>query len=1536
VTIVEPESLRSAECDSPETAERFIEELRRARDRDATQDTHAAIETLVANSAPWAWLWVFELVQNALDAGAKRIRVSRSERGVHFEHDGTERLLMKHVEGLCGLGRSTKGLMTVGFMGIGFKSVFHRFRRVAVSAGLWRFGFHIRVHEGYEGARIPEWFDAVRPFWDGAIEPPADGFTTRFDLEDAWIEGEPWLNDLAHLANRDDLTPLAVLGLRRLASAPSELDPEASGQRAVAGHEALTLEIVDDTWTVWHDATAREVRVEGPNASKCRRWLVLRQQYRPNPAALRRFVEVRRSLDRNIANDRRVVEREVLALVPLDEDGIPLRRARGNAYATLPTAEKVPFAMDLQADWFVDLARRGLREIEGDAWQEQILAQVPALIRAYLEWARELPRQRLADALELLARVSDDSSRIAAVLAQEERVSKLRSGLDDLAFVPVLADGVATHTTGSQARTLPRAFDDPFAIAPDLRADTLFGHPVVDASAVGDRAREFFLWMGWCGVLGPGDVLWPAGLEEWWTTRSSDKARDDDLFRLWAALTRASGWESLPSVRTDSGKWVRPGDLRRFNEAPPEDAQLGGAEVRRALGDRLPHPDEVVSGVVRARVHARAPGSDWIARHEKVDTLADAICEAYASIAGEVQRDYAAFFALPVWALSRGAHRHDLVRLVLSESGEALPPREVLLACDGVPAADARRALFPGVPVLDARYLANAPDRPALIAFLAAAGLRGRLDLVERGEHVSDAHTVAQKIGVTGGIGASNSWGYTVLDVDFAGSVALAAALPSAVCAWLELEWPALVGRGRKRARWKNYSEYVVAGKALASWTDRLQSLAWVRCEDGEYRRPTDVLAERTPDHDDAPVATISPELIAALATEGVRWGRDIPKAPALRRLRQPGRRFAADELAVVLDDALAWIEAHPDDRAMLAASLPDVDLEGRPLARWVRTLGPSGTARSRLDDWVGVLPPSLAERLSHVPGYVVSETTTAAMALAFLRHVWDEVASGVEPKRERREFLRPAYRYVVEDTEARAELRRDIPARPDSVFFFAGRDGWVRASEQPVIDDVADERIAAALTPSRPKLRPSHFMDDDSAHLVAIAGMLGLARVSDLAAERLQVVGRAPEPTWGVQLRVLLDLLARSRSQEPLRALRNVIWVEAITLRVGSDVIDLGARIDETTGTLAVVVDRSRWTTDVVPLLVARHRLSQNGVACAMLALASASVGDPSSFVASARRLARELDVDVAGILGLTEDPTLGPTQFAPGSGSGPDDASHDPNAPAATTAPAPASPPAGAAQGSPSGTPTPANGVTPSATESAHDERLPESGDTAGTVEFDGRCFESVEAATAALAPKLDTLGVAAPKPVVPAKPPSDRVARQPADYTLTSGDGRGALSSRSQVVGRLGEIYARRWLREAPGRRVDARIVDVSTTALRAAGAYPKSYVPPDMSISPGCDLLVFEDGDDALPVGYEIKSRGDNGPIEFTWSWRQEQACRRAKDGPPDPYWPLARYRVLVISDLLAPDKDPEVVILEASDCLDGAEATGWVVRAIPAP
>lgn len=132
---------------------------------------------------PNPWLYVAELLQNAIDEGATRISISIAEdQNLIFEHNG-KAFSLADVEALCARGVSAKGANTVGFMGVGFKSVFRSFEHVQVSSGPWRFALTVPIHKGDEyGDQQRHWLGAVLPVSDSSIEIPSSGMTCRFVL----------------------------------------------------------------------------------------------------------------------------------------------------------------------------------------------------------------------------------------------------------------------------------------------------------------------------------------------------------------------------------------------------------------------------------------------------------------------------------------------------------------------------------------------------------------------------------------------------------------------------------------------------------------------------------------------------------------------------------------------------------------------------------------------------------------------------------------------------------------------------------------------------------------------------------------------------------------------------------------------------------------------------------------------------------------------------------------------------------------------------------------------------------------------------------------------------------------------------------------------------------------------------------------------------------------------------------------------------------------------------------------------------------
>ncbi|SHH81152.1 sacsin N-terminal ATP-binding-like domain-containing protein [Desulfofustis glycolicus] len=108
--------------------------------------------------------FVFELLQNAEDAGATRILFSLFDDRLEVTHDG--RLFNERdVRGVCGVGEGTKAedLTQIGKFGIGFKSVY------AYTATP-------EVHSGGEGFRIENY---VRPY-AVTSKPAGNSWTTLF------------------------------------------------------------------------------------------------------------------------------------------------------------------------------------------------------------------------------------------------------------------------------------------------------------------------------------------------------------------------------------------------------------------------------------------------------------------------------------------------------------------------------------------------------------------------------------------------------------------------------------------------------------------------------------------------------------------------------------------------------------------------------------------------------------------------------------------------------------------------------------------------------------------------------------------------------------------------------------------------------------------------------------------------------------------------------------------------------------------------------------------------------------------------------------------------------------------------------------------------------------------------------------------------------------------------------------------------------------------------------------------------------------
>ena len=194
----------------------IVERVRGKNENDYRGGARRAVQKLLSASLPHPWTYVYELTQNALDACAQRISWRIDGESVLFQHDGRIALDESHVHGIASLGASTKGLAHVGFMGVGFKSVFARFRTVSVSGFGFRFKFDVGVNHGNLRQQITQWFDTLLPHWDDDVPNPEAGYTTSILLEHPVVSARTVAEDVERISSPEDHTPLAVLALRGL------------------------------------------------------------------------------------------------------------------------------------------------------------------------------------------------------------------------------------------------------------------------------------------------------------------------------------------------------------------------------------------------------------------------------------------------------------------------------------------------------------------------------------------------------------------------------------------------------------------------------------------------------------------------------------------------------------------------------------------------------------------------------------------------------------------------------------------------------------------------------------------------------------------------------------------------------------------------------------------------------------------------------------------------------------------------------------------------------------------------------------------------------------------------------------------------------------------------------------------------------------------------------------------------------------------------------------------------------------------------
>ncbi len=1209
------------------------------------------------------WIYLYELVQNALDAGAHSIALRIDDDGdaLIFQHDGGRGIGEREVEGLSKIFRSTKGASTVGFMGIGFKSVFGRFREALVSGWGWTFRYEISQEVGrVYGDVQPNILGAVLPIWDDAITEPAPGFTTRFELRRRAGRGADLKSDLARFLPDEDRTPLAILA----ASGLQQLDVDG---------RIWELDISKES-DGSQEATAR-------SAHENLRWHLFPSSFKPSNEAVACFLEHRR-IRPSPDEQEQVYEdaaraRRVLGVLPLDDDGRPAPSAVGRVYATLPTDVTIPFGLHIDADWLLNISRVGLREIEDNPWQREITDRIADVLASFVGWvARTFSEQdAVRGAFRALAPPSSEKEGLEALLAERRWLSRLQHCLVDEAVLPVWTAETDELTFAKPGDTIvpPTPLANIFHVQPSLQPAVLLKGPVLMNDVLGTRAIELFQRIDLLTVISPHELerAWQDGLENWWELLPGDSARHPFLlFHIWAAIDELGSedeWRNvdLPCVRTASGEWVPVSEAVYFNEAFPTEDEPGGPEALQFIQPFIPDarrlPNVWINALRRreAQRGALLQARRWIEEHARGISLKAVVQAAVNALGSSTNPDWSVLVPLGHWAKHR--NRADLLThaLVELEGGpKGVPFGEALLAGPYVERDRDRRRLFPSAPVIAATYLErdsrNAAPREWR-AFLEKAGARGTLEVRSVTTYAGrfNRQRVAEFLGLAiDNIHESNADGYTLSDFEIEPALPDPGApeeLRAALAAWLDDGSNVLKAKGRRQGSCFYRVRRNFRGTVPSAWVTKLSELAWVPCGDGELKRPRDILSRPDPAREDAPVAGLSSELVSVLEQEGVQFGTAIPEAPSLRRLSVLGSRLDAASLARLLRECREQVKTEADlrhfERAVRKLTVPSRDNGRVPLDRIVRRVGRS--LRGALGGWIVPLDhieEVLRPELEHPDfPHAFPDTTTGEQALTYIRAVWARAGSSPEGlANEARNALPSAYAYCLEDRAEDTSLSARWDAAVPEASVFAERE-WVVLTEADAVylDDINDRRFL----PGNMQLRTvtSGHLGNSRSEQLRTAQALGLRLLSSSVEMEWRGEDEMLPVTeeWASRFALICSLLRRVRSSERAESDGaesetgmgpRLMRVRALTLEVGigetpAERVPVNARLHENVLTLSG--RPVQFGADAAKELLRHFSFGQRGSLAADLVGMMGAIDDPADFNLAADKFRRAFAPD-------------------------------------------------------------------------------------------------------------------------------------------------------------------------------------------------------------------------------------------------------------------------------------------------------------------
>lgn len=387
-------------------------------------------------------LYLFELLQNSVDDGATHVifaargdnrsknvppNQGRQEEGIFFHHNGRPFTALDCL-GLASVGLSTKGSgdsgakRTIGFMGVGFKSVYKRFMRVTIYDDEWCFRFEepvkpVAMEPTHAFVLKPQWVTDRSSLWDAS--PTSSTYKwCHFQLERPRQAGSA-ISDLRYLPS----TVPALLGRQalenqkfRISQAIVEENPgewmlewdQETHNVTQSSQMKFTFRSKIDVNNSWDSSGERvhdKIKRVSSSSASVKTWQFITVHYVPSKAALDAYTVHTKKAWANGSGTSQY--EECSFFFEIGADGSPVlpsqsssSSSKGSIHAVLPTKLKISTPMQWQGSWLLSVDRQEVQNVTDNAWNNCILAQAPRLLGSLFLWvATSKPNLRAAYSL---------------------------------------------------------------------------------------------------------------------------------------------------------------------------------------------------------------------------------------------------------------------------------------------------------------------------------------------------------------------------------------------------------------------------------------------------------------------------------------------------------------------------------------------------------------------------------------------------------------------------------------------------------------------------------------------------------------------------------------------------------------------------------------------------------------------------------------------------------------------------------------------------------------------------------------------------------------------------------------------------------------------------------------------------------------------------------------------------------------------------------------------------------------------------------